>query len=303
MPAGAARGTRMRSSSSSRVWTVWREPLYKSCSASRRSPRVLASTTWARSAISSGMESPIGEPLATLPPSVPELRTGSAANRVAKQCSWGHCAVSAANASVSVTAAPIAMCSGCCTICCNGAARVTSINCAYCRCCRVIHSPTSVAPATICAPANAARAASKSGTVVGAEGRLIERLRRQAGHLLGGVEDRAVAGAAAQVAREFLPGHFACDGPALAQVVLVQREQAHHEAGRAKAALRAMALHHGLLHGVQAGRRVAVGPDERVLGQVLHRPQRLAGDRVRQADATVHGAVVQPAAPRRAQHH
>ncbi len=53
-------------------------------------PRLLASTTWARSAISSGMESPMGEPLATLPPSVPELRTGRPAKRAAKRCSCGH---------------------------------------------------------------------------------------------------------------------------------------------------------------------------------------------------------------------
>jgi hypothetical protein len=46
----------------------------------------------APSAISSGMESPIGEPLATLPPSVPALRTGRPANRLAKSCSAGRAA-------------------------------------------------------------------------------------------------------------------------------------------------------------------------------------------------------------------
>jgi len=44
-------------------------------------PRRLRSTTLAPSAISAGIESPIGEPLATLPPSVPALRTGGDAKR------------------------------------------------------------------------------------------------------------------------------------------------------------------------------------------------------------------------------
>ena len=64
----------------------------------------------APNAISSGIESPIGEPLATLPPRVPELRTGRPANRLAKVFSCGHCATSVAKASVSVAAAPMAMC-------------------------------------------------------------------------------------------------------------------------------------------------------------------------------------------------
>jgi hypothetical protein len=68
-----------------------------------------SSTTCAPSAISSGIESPIGEPLATLPPSVPELRTGRPAKRLAKVLSCGRSATSAAKASVSVTAAPMAM--------------------------------------------------------------------------------------------------------------------------------------------------------------------------------------------------
>ncbi len=55
------------------------------------------------------MESPMGDPLATLPPNVPELRVGRPAKRLAKVLSCGHCAISASNASVSVTAAPMAM--------------------------------------------------------------------------------------------------------------------------------------------------------------------------------------------------
>ena len=66
-----------------------------------------AEPTVAPSAISAGIESPIGEPLATLPPSVPLLRIGTDAKRTQASCSSGHAASSAAKASVSVTAAPI----------------------------------------------------------------------------------------------------------------------------------------------------------------------------------------------------
>ena len=72
----------------------------------RRYPRVDIKITCAPKAISKGMESPMGEPLATLPPKVPELRTGNPAKRCAKLCSWGRSSTKAAKASVKVTAAP-----------------------------------------------------------------------------------------------------------------------------------------------------------------------------------------------------
>ena len=53
-------------------------------------------TAYAFSAISNGMLSPIGEPLAMLPPSVPALRTGRPAKRCQKRRSVGHCCASAA---------------------------------------------------------------------------------------------------------------------------------------------------------------------------------------------------------------
>ncbi len=56
----------------------------------------LRSTTSAPSAISAGIESPIGEPLAILPPSVPALRIGSEAKRFHISSSSGWAAVSAA---------------------------------------------------------------------------------------------------------------------------------------------------------------------------------------------------------------
>ena len=66
-------------------------------------------TTLAPNAISRGMESPMGEPLATLPPRVPALRTGSPAKRWLKSCNWGRSLTKAAKAWVNETAAPMAM--------------------------------------------------------------------------------------------------------------------------------------------------------------------------------------------------
>ena len=66
--------------------------------------------------------------------------------------------------------------------------------------------------------------------------------------LLGGIEDRPVAGAAAEVAGERLVGL----GRIGAGAVLLQGEQRHDETRRAEPALRAMAVDHRLLHVVQA---------------------------------------------------
>lgn len=68
-------------------------------------------------------------------------------------------------------------------------------------------------------------------------------------------------------------------------LLLVKREQAHHEAWCAEAALRAVAFDHCLLRGVQ---RAIFG------GNVLGRPERHAADRMRQADAAVDGTVFEP---------
>ena len=66
--------------------------------------------------------------------------------------------------------------------------------------------------------------------------------------------------------------------------LVVYAEEAHYKAGRARAALRAVALQHRLLGGVQqaVGRR-----------KVFHRPQRHAVNRVPQPDAAVDRAVAQ----------
>ena len=100
------------------------------------------------------------------------------------------------------------------------------------------------------------------------------RLRVDLAHALGGVDDRPVAGAAAQVA-----GQRVVDGLARRRVrALVEPEQAHREARRAEAALRGMALDQRLLHRVQA----PVGRGERLDGE-----HRLAVERRQRPDAGV----------------
>ncbi|MPM83571.1 hypothetical protein SDC9_130635 [bioreactor metagenome] len=133
--------------------------------------------------------------------------------------------------------------------------------------------------------------------------RFVDQHARQIGHALGGVEDRPVARAAAQVARELFHGQRAADRLALADMVLVHAEHAHHKAGRAEAALRSVAVHHGLLRGVQSACAGHGGVDQRVFRQVFHGPQRHAVDGVGQADATVDGLVVHGAIAHAAQHH
>lgn len=102
---------------------------------------------------------------------------------------------------------------------------------------------------------------------------------------------------------------FAGDGLAVADMVLVHAEEAHHETGSTEPALRAVALDHRLLCGMErdgllcSGRCVAHGLDQRIFRQVFHRPQRHAVHRMGQADAAVHGAVVQLAVAFFAQHH
>ena len=74
---------------------------------------------------SAGIESPIGEPLATLPPSVPLLRIGTDANRAHASLSSGQSASSAANASVSATVAPISIALAVAANVCNSATSPT----------------------------------------------------------------------------------------------------------------------------------------------------------------------------------
>ena len=71
---------------------------------------------------------------------------------------------------------------------------------------------------------------------------------RQADHVLGRVQNRAVAGAAAQVPRERLLRHLAADDLALEHLVLVQAKQTHGKSRGTKAALAGMTLHLSLIH-------------------------------------------------------
>ncbi|MNM87658.1 hypothetical protein D3C81_998470 [compost metagenome] len=102
--------------------------------------------------------------------------------------------------------------------------------------------------------------------------------RGQRHHALAGVDDRPVAGAAAQVAGQGIADLLARRGLAAGRVLLVQRPQRHHEAGRAEPALGAMALHHGLLHRVERTVR---------LTQVFHGDQGLAVERGQELDAGI----------------
>ena len=104
-------------------------------------------------------------------------------------------------------------------------------------------------------------------------------------HALPGIEDRPVAGAAAQVARQVVGELLAGGLRAGCAVALVAGGQRHHEARRAEAALRAVAVDHRALHRVQ---RVGTGrmrPAHRF--EVLDREQRLAVERGQEADAGV----------------
>ena len=101
-------------------------------------------------------------------------------------------------------------------------------------------------------------------------------------HALRSVQNRAVSGAAAQIARERRLCLFAAYGLALA--ILVQAKQAHHKAGCAEATLRAVAGEHGLL------RRVWLSI---LFGHIFNSPQRFAMNRMRQLDAAINGAGLQ----------
>ncbi len=97
--------------------------------------------------------------------------------------------------------------------------------------------------------------------------------------LLGSIEDRPVAGAAAQVAGQGLLGLVQVGAAA----VLLQGEQRHDEAGGAEAALRAMAIGHGLLHAVQLA----------LVLETLDADQLLAVQRRNEGQARVQAAVAQ----------
>ena len=109
--------------------------------------------------------------------------------------------------------------------------------------------------------------------------RLVELITRaDLPHAPGRRNDRPIAGAAAQIARQRI-----VDPVAIKRLVFVEQgEQRHDEAGRAEAALRAVGFHHGLLHRMQA----AVGDLEVLDGEEL-----LAVERRHELDAGIDGAI------------
>ncbi len=129
------------------------------------------------------------------------------------------------------------------------------------------------------------------GDGLGFAGIELVRLRVAAG-LLGGFEDRPVAGAAAEVAGQGFVG--------LVRVVfgdragvLLQGEQAHDEAGGAEAALRTVAVDHRLLDAVQPA----------LVLEVFDADQLLAVQRGDEGQARVEGAIAQAVAQQFADHH
>ena len=123
------------------------------------------------------------------------------------------------------------------------------------------------------------------------DGLAVELGRRQARHALGGVDDRTVARAAAQVAGQ---GVVDLAAARLAAFLLqVQAPQRHRESGRTEAALRTVALDQRLLHGVQR----AI-----LLRQVFDGEQGLAVQRGGELDAGIHGPHLQFAVFERSEH-
>ena len=78
--------------------------------------------------------------------------------------------------------------------------------------------------------------------------------------LQGGVDDRPIAGAAAEIAGERIVDRIAGHGPL---GFVIQGEEAHDDAGRAEAALRAVMRHHGGLDRMQCalGREILDGDE------------------------------------------
>ncbi len=98
----------------------------------------------------------------------------------------------------------------------------------------------------------------------------------------GGVDDGPVAGTAAEIARQRVVDF----GPVGSVTVAVEmREQAHDDAGRAKAALRAMTRRHRRLHRMQFP----------LMREVLHRDELAAIQLAKRGDAGVHRFIKQAA--------
>jgi hypothetical protein len=123
----------------------------------------------ASSAISTGAESPMGEPLATLPPIVPAWRTGGDAKRSHSSVSGGQCCASAPQAASSDAAAPMCSAPSAGSMRCSSGTRPMSISSGSSRSCLLTHRPMSVAPASTRAWGRVARSVAKSASERGAQ--------------------------------------------------------------------------------------------------------------------------------------
>ena len=120
--------------------------------------------------------------------------------------------------------------------------------------------------------------------------RCCQCLRRQIEHALTRIQNGPVARAAAQVAGQSIGQLLARRrGAALRLVLLINSPQRHGKTRRAKAALRAVALHQSLLHRVQVG--AVVGRCWCRLAnalEIFHREQSFALQIGQELDASVH---------------
>ena len=144
----------------------------------------------------------------------------------------------------------------------------------------VIHSPTSVAPATIV----------DIGFVVERTERFqpLRRIARKPIVCAGvadferRVDDRPIAGAAAQISRQHIVNLVAAGAAA---ILVKVSEQAHHDAGRAEAALRAVLARHRLLDRMQYA----------AFGKIFDRDQFAAFQLAEQRDAGIDRLIDQAA--------
>ena len=124
--------------------------------------------------------------------------------------------------------------------------------------------------------------AEEAGGLGGIGGEMVAARRRTGGERR--LDDRPIAGAAAEIAGDPVGHRVAVERPRIGR--LIEGEQAHDEAGRAEAALRGVALDHRGLHRMELALRA---------DKVLDRDDLGAVDLAEELDAGVDRLVDQPA--------
>ena len=257
-----------------------------------------------------GARSPIGEPLAILPPTVPEARTWAEPKRRINSPRSGSSRASAGCARAWLTMAPMARPASPSSSAASSLTRPSQMIFSISRSDLVSHRPTSVEPASSVASGWAAQSASSEARFAGAAKKrriiadehvppVIERRQRRRaigsaggerrrGRLRAGsprrVADRAIAGAAAQIARERIIDHRLVER---ARPLLMQDEQAHHDARRTEAALRTVMGDHRFLDRMQRA----------ALCEILHGDEIRPVDLAEQQDAGIDRLVDEPPVP------